>query len=207
MERFTSFDFGLTGLAALFHQDWGHLETPENVVSAYLSPGEGSDVGWALRKQAAALGADVAALLDSSLSDQQIESLWEAATGGNYRFAASESGRGLLRRIGASCDEWQQLHGDAPADADPRWRTSDVVVDVREAVRGASLPSHEEWRQSLDACARFASADVAFRLLLRICLANFLAVDPMSWARYQELASVFSYGEDLLPHLAFLVDD
>jgi hypothetical protein len=218
VNRFTSFDFGLTSLAAMFHEDWGHLGGVEQVVLARLSPEDESSASESLRKEAAALRQDVIALIDSALSDSQIEVLWCLATGGNYRFLAQESGREFLSRVSDAVRQWEQVYGSAPADSDPDWYTSVVVDRVFEAIAGASYDfsggeycgadrsDDEAVRRALDCCARSASPELAFRLLLRIYLANFLPVDPASWVRYGKLAADFSYGEFLLPSLEFLVD-
>jgi hypothetical protein len=219
MERFTSFDFGLTGLAALFHQDWAHLGSVEEVAFAHLSVGQELVASRPLQQEAAALEHDVAVLIDSPLGDSQIELLWTMATGGNYRFNASESGRHFLWRVGAACRQWQQSYGGLPVDVDPLWSTSSVTSRVCDAIAAASFSFPDRGRseaqqsdvkrlrQSLDSCARSASPELAFRLLLRIYLSNFLPVDRSSWARYQRLAADFSFGEYLLSGLDFLVDD
>ncbi|WP_157878389.1 hypothetical protein [Streptomyces chattanoogensis] len=215
MQRFTSFDFGLTGLAALFHQDWNHIGEVEQVVLTYLSVGEESCADDALKKEAAELERDVSLLISSPLSDYQLRLLWVMATGGNYPFSNGETGRGFLERIHAASRQWQQGYGVVEADAAQGWNSVHVASDVRKAIDGTPLNLPDECRMyfdsdvhvlrnALDNCARSASAELAFRLLLRIHLANFIPVEGVYWATYARIAREFALGEDLLSSLEFL---
>ncbi|MFC1431619.1 hypothetical protein ACEZDB_13295 [Streptacidiphilus sp. N1-3] len=217
-ERFSEFDFGVTGLAALFHEDWSHFGAPEDVVAAYLSPGDEPCAGELLRKEAAALESDLTALGDSGLDDRQIRMLWTAATGGNFRFRDTESGRDLLLLLNMGCRGWQQLHGVASVDTNPGWNTESLVHDLGQAVAGAELDLPDYYpldRQEMDSmelrkclliCSRTASVELAFRLLLRIQLANFMPIHQKSWAAYQRISRSLSLGEYVLSGLDFLVE-
>ncbi|MEU2871026.1 hypothetical protein ABZ769_17735 [Streptomyces olivoreticuli] len=113
-----------------------------------LPLGQEAGADEALQKEASALQQDVVALIDSPLSDDQIELLWtrKAATGGNYRFRESETGRDLLQRINNSCCRWQQAHGSSPVDSDPRWCVSSVMSKMYESINGAffDFPEHKD---------------------------------------------------------------
>ncbi|MFD3334601.1 hypothetical protein ACFWV1_18370 [Streptomyces sp. NPDC058700] len=217
MERFTSFDFGLSALTALFHQDWIHLGGVEEVVLAHLSVGEASIADEAQQKEAAALERDVAVLAGSTLRDGQIEVLFSTATAGNYSFQGGETGRSLLERIHSTCRQWQQEYGAIPAESSPKWSSSDSMAAVRSIIGDTPMCFPDEYlrccgspvdelRSALDACAQSASAELAFRLLLRIHLANFIPVAESSWARYRMTAAELSLGEELLSSLDFLVN-
>ncbi|MFD0168190.1 hypothetical protein ACFVJH_29220 [Streptomyces decoyicus] len=217
MQRFTTFDFGLTGLAALFHQDWIHLGGVEQVVLAYLSVGEEPYADDDQKKEAAELERDAAALTSSPLSDDQVELLWVMATGGNYPFRHSETGRMFLERIRKACRQWVQTYGTIDADANPEWVSAQAASEVREAIDNTPLNLPDECRtyfdsdvqalrDALDRCAHSASADLAFRLLLRIHVANFIPVNGTSWESYTGIARRLSLGEDLLSSVEFLVD-
>ncbi|MFD8965405.1 hypothetical protein ACFV0C_10430 [Streptomyces sp. NPDC059568] len=218
MERFTSFDFGLSGLAALFHEDWIHVGRVEEVVYSYLSVGEASVADEAQQKEAAALERDVVDLAGSSLNDGRIEMLFSMSTSWNYRFQGDEKGRVLLGRISRACRRWQAMYGCVPVEADAAWSSQAVVNEVCDVVGETSLQIPEEFRRyfgsevtelrdALDACARSASADLAFRLLLRIHVANFIPVEHSAWVRYEGIASQLALGEDLLSSLEFLLPD
>lgn len=218
MERFTTFDFGLSGLTALFHEDWIHVGGVEEVVYSYLSVGEAPVADEAQLKAAAALECDVAELDASSLSDGAIEMLFSTSTSWNYRFQGEETGRILLGRIGRACRRWQATYGRVSAEADAGW-SSQVVVDVVCDVISKTplqLPGEfrryfgsevSELRDALDACVRSASAGLAFRLLLRIHAANFIPVAHSSWLKYEEIADRLVLGEELMSSLEFLSPD
>ncbi|WP_405410261.1 hypothetical protein [Streptomyces decoyicus] len=217
MQRFTTFDFGLTGLAALFHQDWIHLGEVEQVVLAYLSVGEEPCADEDQKKEAAELEKDVAALTGSSLSDDQVELLWTMATGGNYPFRHSETGRTFLERIKTACRQWVRTYGTIDADSNPKWISTQAMSEVRRVIGDTPLNLPDECRtyfdsdaqalrNALDGCAHSASADLAFRLLLRIHVANFIPVDETSWGSYAGIARRLSLGEDLLSSVEFLVN-
>lgn len=218
MERFSSFDFGLSGLAALFHEDWIHVGAVEDVVHSYLSVGDASVADAAQQKEAAALERDVAELYDSSLSDGRIEMLFSMSTAWNYRFQGDETGRILLDRIIKACRQWKDMYGSAPVETDPAWSSQGVANEVCDIIATTSLQlpgevrryagaEATELRDTLDACARSASADLAFRLLLRIHVANFVPVEHSDWARYEGIASRLALGEELLSSLEFLLPD
>ena len=225
MARFTDFDFGLTGLAGQFHQDWTYAGSVDDIALLQLTVEEpNADAEFDAKREAAAIVDDVARLTGSALTDEQIALLWTAATEGNYRFNAGETGRDLLRRIGSTCSQWQRVHGEVKPEYEPGWHSPGATARVREAINGASLsfPEHSrfDWifgsddsegiiaalREALDLSARSASPELAFRLLLRVHLGLLLPVDRASWERYQRLADEFSYGEFLRSSLEFLVD-
>ncbi|MFJ8601563.1 hypothetical protein ACIREM_23190 [Streptomyces shenzhenensis] len=215
MERFTSSDFGLSGLAALFHEDWIHVGGVEEVVYSYLSVGEAPVADEAQQKEAAALERDVAELAGSSLSDGRIEMLFSMSTSWNYRFQGDETGRILLGRIGRACRRWQAIYGCVPVEADAAWSSQVVVNEVCDVIAKTPLQLPGEFRRyfgsevselrdALDDCVRSASADLAFRFLLRIHVANFIPVDHSAWVRYEGIACRLALGEDLLSSLEFL---
>ncbi|MEU0786830.1 hypothetical protein ABZ341_35350 [Streptomyces sp. NPDC006173] len=215
MERFTSFDFGLSGLAALFHEDWILTGGVEEVVDSYLSVGEAPVADEAQQKETAALERDVAELAGSSLSEGRIEMLFSMSTAWNYPFQGDETGRVLLGRIGRACRRWKAIYGWVPLEADAAWSSQAIVNEVCDVIAKTPLQLPEEFRRyfrsevselrdALDACVRSASAELAFRLLLRIHVANFIPVDRSAWARYRGIACRLALGEDLLSSLEFL---
>ncbi|MFE4608472.1 hypothetical protein ACFRK5_08935 [Streptomyces niveus] len=218
MERFTSFDFGLSGLTALFHEDWIHVGGVEEVVYSYLSVGEASVADEAQLKAAAGLERDVAELTASSLSDGAIEMLFSTSTSWNYRFQGDVTGRVLLGLIDGVCRRWQATYGRVSAEADAAWSSRGVVDVVCDVIAETPLQLSEEFRRyfgsevsemrdALEACVRSASADLAFRILLRIHVANFIPVDRSAWVRYLEIADRLELGEDLMSSLEFLSPD
>ncbi|MEV7616162.1 hypothetical protein [Streptomyces sp. NPDC089799] len=218
MARFTSFDFGLSGLSALFHEDWIHVGGVEEVVHSYLSIGEALVADEAQQKEAAALEHDVAKLADSSLSEVDIEMLFSMSTSGNYRFQGDETGRVLLGRIGEACRRWQAMYGCVPVEVDAAWSSRVVANEVCDVIAETPLQLPGEFRRyfgsdvselrdALDACVRSAATDLAFRLLLRIHVANFIPVDRSAWMRYEGIAYRLALGEDLLSSLEFLSPD
>ncbi|MFD9355976.1 hypothetical protein [Streptomyces sp. NPDC060031] len=194
-ERFTDFDFGLTRLAGAFHQDWGHAGEVEDVALGCVGSSEG----------AAALEHDASLLMGSALSDGQIELLWEAATSENYRFGPSESGRDLLGRFQAVGRDGQRTHGSARPETDPLWEVPQLRDRVLRAVGAAPLPV--ELREVLAVCARTVSAELAFRLLLRLHVAGSAPVAPAAWTEYQEINAAFTLGEYVIETVEYLVED
>jgi hypothetical protein len=224
MERFTDFDFGLTHVAEGFHQDWTHAGSVEGVARLYLPRPEDEGEApflWSGQLEAAALADDVAQVLGSPLSDDQVSLLWVAATDG-FALTSAGLGRDILRRIGAVCHEWQREFGVVPPEDSPDWHAPEIAARVREAISGATLKfgSRDEWkfatsdldavnrdvRQALELLARSVTPDLALRLLLRVHLGSGLTVDKASWTRYERLAADFSYGEFLLSSLDYLVE-
>ncbi|MFJ6722262.1 MULTISPECIES: hypothetical protein [unclassified Streptomyces] len=194
-ERFTDFDFGLTVLAGGFHQDWCYTGAPEDVALESIGSGEG----------AAALERDVSVLIGSELGDGQIERLWEAATDENYVFGPGETGRGLLRRFLAVGRDWQRAHGSARPAGDPAWEDPELRDRVLRAV--AAAPLGVELREVLTVCARTLSAELAFRLLLRLYVAGMVSVTPVDWHEYQQISTAFMLGEHVIEMIEFLVED
>ncbi|MCY0926355.1 hypothetical protein OTB20_09080 [Streptomyces sp. H27-H1] len=193
--RFTEFDFGLTRLAGAFHQDWRHSGEPEDVVLETVHS----------RETVAALERDVSLMIGSVLSDGQIKLLWTAATGGDYRFGPSESGRDLLRRFLQVSHDRQRTHGSVPPETDQEWDAPLLRDRVLRAVEAA--PFSVELREVLAVCVRTLSAELAFRLLLRLHLAAFARIAPAAWVEYQKLGGAFALGEFAIGDLEFLVDD
>ncbi|CAM5679023.1 hypothetical protein SAVIM338S_07271 [Streptomyces avidinii] len=195
-ERFTPFGFGLPRLAGAFHQDWGYVGEPEDVARENFGDSAG----------AAALEYDVSLLMVSALSDSQIELLWYAATEENYRFEPKESGRDLLRRFQIVARDWQRAHGSTrPEAADPEWGSPELRERVLRAVGAARLSV--ELREVLDVCARTVSAELAFRLLLRLYSAGSHPVAPAVWTEYQEINTAFGLGEYVVGAIEYLVED
>ncbi|MFJ6797777.1 hypothetical protein [Streptomyces sp. NPDC091268] len=192
-ERFTDFDFGLTRLASAFHQDWGYAGEAEDVALEGIGSSEG----------AAALEHDASLLIGSALSDGQIELLWEAVTSENYLFGADESGRDLLRRFQAVGRDWQRTHGSARPETDPQWEDPQLRDRVLRAVEAAPLAA--ELREVLAVCARTLSAELAFRLLLRLHVAGSVPVAAAAWAEYQEVNAAFALGEYVIETVEYLV--
>ncbi len=216
VDRFTSFDFGLSYLTELFHQDWDHVGGVEEVVYSYLSTGEEPVADRSSQKNAAALACDVAALIDSSMEDGEIELLLSASTSWNHRFRGDDAGRVLLRRIDGACRRWRDVYGHVPVDFDPEWSSRVVVDEVCNVIRGTPLrlPGQvrryfdsdvSKVRDVLDACAKSASADLAFRLLLKMHVANSVPVDGSAWIKYEEVASLLDFGEELMSSVEYLV--
>lgn len=193
--RFTDFDFGLTRVAGGFHQDWGHAGAAEDVALGSVGSSEG----------AAALGHDASLLIDSPLSDGQIELLWVAATEENYLFAPSESGRGLLRRFQTVSRDWQRTHGNARPETDPQWEAPELRDRVLSAIGAAPLST--ELREVLGVCARTVSPELAFRFLLRLYVAGLVPLAPAVWTEYQEINAAFMLGDYVIESIEFLVEE
>ncbi|MFI6697849.1 hypothetical protein ACIBJC_02535 [Streptomyces sp. NPDC050509] len=218
MERFTSFDFGLSALTALFHEDWVRLGGVEGVVHSYLSVGEDIAADEAQRKEAAELKRDVTKLADSSLSDRRIETLVSMSTSWNYRFRDEGTGRTFLGRVSRVCQRWQDTYGYVSAEDDQAWFSLDAVNEVRNAIANTPLRIPDELRRyfesnvmemrdALDVCAQSASPDLAFRILLRTHVSNFIPVSRDSRVEYEKIASRLALGEDLISSLDFLTLD
>lgn len=195
-ERLTPFDFGLSWLAGFFHQDWRHAGSVEGVFLQAV----GSS------RTAATVEHDADLLIGSTLSNEQIEQLWLAMTPPLcYRFTPSESGRDLLHRFRAVSRDWQRQHGSSCPESDPEWETPELRDRVLRAVRSAPLSA--ELQEVLAVCAGTVSAELAFRLLLRVYLTGVIPVVPAIWTEYQEINTAFALGEYVIEALEFLVED
>ncbi|MFE6743080.1 hypothetical protein [Streptomyces tubercidicus] len=110
-----------------------------------------------------------------------------------------------------------QTYGTIDADSNPEWVSNQATIEVRRAIANTPLNLPEEChtyfnsdiqalRDALDGCAHSASSDLAFRLLLRIHVANFIPVDHASWESYARISRRLSLGEDLLSSVEFLLN-
>ncbi|MCX5301640.1 hypothetical protein OG898_35115 [Streptomyces sp. NBC_00193] len=195
-ERFTPFDFGLSWLAGFFHQDWTHAGSVEDVFLEAVGTG----------RTAATVEHDADLLIGSTLSNEQIELLWLAMTERHcYWFTPPETGRDLLHRFRTVSRDWQQQHGTSCLESDPEWETPELRGRVLRAIKTAPLPA--KLQEVLAVCAGTVSAELAFRLLLRVYLTGSIPVAPAIWTEYQEINTAFALGEYVIEAIEFLVED
>ncbi|MEU2880537.1 hypothetical protein [Streptomyces sp. NPDC007070] len=199
MPRFTPFDFGVTTVMSLFHQDWIHDgETAADVVAEYLAQSQD--------EQALAVRRD-ARLLDA-LPSSTLEVLWEAGSQYMPAFHLVGGGAEWTRTVADLCDArlsaHTEVHALTGADAEEGAACLDAVVAEIEAVR--LLPA--EVRSALTECARRCSPDLAFRVLLKaISYAPAeITLSAARYARMEAIGSALRYGEFVVDSVAYLVE-
>ncbi|WP_143047060.1 hypothetical protein [Amycolatopsis xylanica] len=195
--EFTDFDFGITGLASQFHQDWGHVGGPMDVVEVGMHPdGDRSGV-FALR--------DDAVLLRDRLSSAEIENLWNASC---YGFKLGDpaapvpTGTRWMELIAERCDRRLAGH-DAPEVEIPgpgRQFASAVEVEATEV-----LPA-DDVRAALIRCVRQCSPNLAFRFLLRVIGERGYKLSAAQYERYVRLGEQFGYGEFVVSDIKYLAN-
>ncbi|MFD8494919.1 hypothetical protein [Amycolatopsis sp. NPDC059657] len=192
---FTDFDFGITGLASQFHQDWSHVGGPMDVVEVGMHPGGDRSGVVALRN-------DVILLRDG-LSSAEIENLWNASC---YGFKLGDPAIGvptgtrwmelIAERCGRRLVEHDALEVEVPGPG--HQLASAVEAEVIEV-----LPA-DDVRAALIRCVRQCSPDLAFRLLLRIINQRGCVLSTAQYERYIRLGEEFGYGEFVVSDIEYL---
>ncbi|MEH0936169.1 hypothetical protein [Micromonospora psammae] len=203
MRHISSFDFGLTDFAGRFHQDWGYEGSAEELVGRLLGPETDPSVVEELRSDAS--------LMRSRLTTEEIETLWAAGTGGNFRFGpdgAWPSGSAWLDRISEACDWWLNTYG-AP---DPQPELAPDLTDAVDAeitAMTASLPEPMDpgraVAEALHRCVRACSPDLALRWSLRIAGQRRWPLERGQYERLIALGELLEYGEFIVSDVEFLV--
>ncbi|MCX4971338.1 hypothetical protein OG266_13490 [Streptomyces sp. NBC_00554] len=199
MPRFTPFDFGVTRVMSLFHQDWKHEgDTPADAVANDLARSEDEHV-LAVRRDARAL---------DSLSSPALEVLWEA--GCQYMPAFEDLGGGTTwtRTVAGLCDA--RLSANATghvltgADAEDGTACLDAVV----AEIGEARFLTAEVRSALTDCARHCTPDLAFRILLRAMrCAPEVSLSAAQYTRLEAIGAAMRYGEFLVDSVRYQVQE
>ncbi|WP_319461981.1 hypothetical protein [Micromonospora sp. RTP1Z1] len=205
MPRPEYFDFGLTGFARRFHQDWRYDGSPWKQLDRMLGP-EHEPVGVEeLRRDAAQSLA--------GLTNGEIEALWVAGTDGNFPFGpdgAWSTGSDWMRTIVQRCDQWYRETGRTPLSRPaPGAGLADAVtreVTLLSASVLERLDPDGRVTAALLRCVRACSPDLAFRWSLRIARRSHLALEASQYARLVRLGEQFKYGEYIVSDLDDLVE-
>ncbi|MFD8494920.1 hypothetical protein [Amycolatopsis sp. NPDC059657] len=196
--EFTDFDYGITGLASQFHEDWGHVGGPMDVVETTMRDDDDHAEVIALRN-------DAMLLLDGLESDE-IERLWLAsAYSGNFfgsRTFGITTGAQWMERIIERCDRRLASHS-APTSRIPgpgRQLASTVTAEVTEAL------SEHDLCAVLVKCVSECSPDLAFRFLLRVIGERRHRFSTTLYERYARLGEEFGYGEFVVSDVKYLTE-
>ncbi|MEV7130129.1 hypothetical protein [Streptomyces sp. NPDC093260] len=199
MPRFTPFDFGVTNVMGLFHQDWIYDgDTAADVVTKYLAQSQD--------EQALAVLRDTRLL--AALPSSTLEVLWEAGSQYMPAFHLVGGGAEWTRTVADLCDARlsanAEVHALTGADAEEGAACLDAVVTEIEALR--LLPA--EVRSALTECARRCSPDLSFRVLLRAMAYTHLDVSlsAAQYARMEAIGSAMQYGEFVVDSVKYLVE-
>ncbi|MEU3841603.1 hypothetical protein AB0E88_16420 [Streptomyces sp. NPDC028635] len=200
-------DFGLSALA-------GELSTtdhsPDETVSLHLA---GEIAALAEGEGAVELGVDVRCLLDSPLADDDVRTVWLAATQGRFDPAQCESGvRGWLRRLAEHLPE-----PESERAADQGWsvrptideeelrtavateiRTSAGALGRRVADSGHVAPPSGALAESLEAVVRQGDGDLGLRFLLGMLKAYDVPVGKDQYDRLMALGTALGFPGPLV---------
>ncbi|QIY96245.1 hypothetical protein HEP87_22265 [Streptomyces sp. S1D4-11] len=207
MQRIDEFDFGVTWLMSMFHQDWSHHgPTAAEAVQYHLWEGLDQESVLALRRDARLL---------QSVHSETVEALWQAGTATGPDFFSGgrtgvTSGAQWVEQLIALCDAWLS----AKQQARPLTGSIDAQdgADVAEAVldeigRARFVP--DDIRLALAECARRCTPDLAFRLLLRAMIEagaqSHASLTTQQYARLETLGSALHYGEFVVSEVKHLV--
>ncbi|NUP39763.1 MAG: hypothetical protein HOY76_22820 [Streptomyces sp.] len=144
------------------------------------------------------LRADLGRLLDSPLSDEVLDAVWLAATGGVWDPQAHGIGvRDWLARMDATCAARppRVVEGRAPGPSWSFWRLP-AVDTVREAILGEIRASARELPglvPALEQVATLADLDLGFRLYLRALKTAGVPVPEERCERLCDLGEPFGY--------------
>lgn len=197
--RFTPFDFGVSEVMGLFHQDWTHDgDTAPDVVARYLDINPEHRLALAVRRDARILG---------RLPSPTLEVLWEAAAECLPPIDRLGGGAGWTRRVVDLCDArlarttMRELRG---ADAEDGTACLDAVVAEIEQVPFLTA----EVRSALTDCARHCTPDLALRILLR-AMTNVprASLPAAQYTRLEALGSAMRYGEYVIDKVSFLGEE
>ncbi|MCH0567625.1 hypothetical protein [Streptomyces sp. MUM 2J] len=198
MPRFTEFDFGVSRVMGLFHQDWIHDgDTAAEVVANHLS-GSVPEEALAVRRDAWVLAA---------LPAESLEVLWYAGAEYLPDFDRLGGGTRWTRTVVELCDARLSAEPDVSAltgaDTEDGTDCLDAVVAEIEATR--FLPA--EVRAALVVCARRCTPDLAFRILLRAIRSAAMdaVLSPDQYRRLEAVGSALRYGEFLVDSVRYRV--
>ncbi|WP_460066269.1 hypothetical protein [Streptomyces sp. YKOK-I1] len=150
---------------------------------------------------ARALAHDVRLLLESSLPDTVLRTVWRAASAGRQDPGADPRAR--LRGIAEACEETISADALEPDPCAP----ATVVVDenaMKDAVRAVlpavgGTPAGPEAVAALGRVVAEVDADLGFRLFLRVLKAHAAPVAPDAYDHYREIADGFGHARHLVP--------
>lgn len=205
MRDVSNFDFGITGFASGFHQDWRHAGSAAEVLANLLGPHTNPHEVEALRTDALSMR--------SGLTSGEIETLWVEATGKNFWFGPDgdwPSGPGWLSAIIEICDLWFQTH-DWPDPQPGLGRDlADSVITEITAMTALLLERKDTGHVVIKAllrCVRECSPDLAFRWSLRIARKHHWPLERGQYERLVALGKQFGYGEFIVSDLEDLVEE
>ncbi|MER5478863.1 hypothetical protein ABT026_18125 [Streptomyces sp. NPDC002734] len=197
--RYTPFDFGVSTVMGLFHQDWTHDgDTAPDVVARYLDINPEHRLALAVRRDARIL---------RRLPSPTLEVLWEAAAERLPPIDRLGGGSEWTRTVVDLCDARlakatvRELRG---ADAEDGSACLDAVVTEIEQITFLTT----EVRSALTDCARHCTPDLALRILLR-AMTNVpqASLPAAQYTRLEAIGSAMRYGEYVVDNISFLVED
>jgi len=206
--RFTEDDFGVTHLAALFHQDWRAEGTDWGLVESYI--------GEMPIPYVRALAEDALLLTDRGTPDV-VATLWESATGSNHRLdrhaVAAWFGRiasvSESRLMGSDQSEMRSsseyMYGEL--------RDKVVLEIARIGRRLDDAVEKNSWAKisgvaaSLKSCAADISPELAIRFLLRALMEYSCNIRTAEYAMLVDFGRDFSYGEFVVSRVKYLVSE
>ncbi|MEU8468415.1 hypothetical protein AB0F30_10865 [Streptomyces sp. NPDC029006] len=198
MPRFTLFDFGVSRVMGLFHQDWTHDgDTAADVVAGHLAESV-DEQALAVRRDASVLG---------NLPSPALEVLWYAGAQYMPGLQPLGGGAGWTRTVVQLCDARLAASTDVRpltgADTEDGTACLDAVLAEIEAAQFLAA----EVRAALADCAHRCTPDVAFRLLLRtIRCAPDASLSCEQYTRLEAIGSALRYGEFVVDFVKYLVE-
>ncbi|MFD0782968.1 hypothetical protein ACFQZ8_03360 [Micromonospora azadirachtae] len=203
MRPASSFDFGLTGFAERFHQDWRHDGSAVDVLAALLGPDTDPREVEALRSDAL--------LMRRGLTGEEIETLWGAGTGGTFWFGPDgvwPSGPSWLEVIAERCDQWLRTYGEPEPEPEPGRELADTVAAEIRTMTAAVPERLDPGHAVADALLRCVqvSPDLAFRWCLRIARLRGWPLQRSQYERLVALGEQFEYGEFIVSDAEYLTE-
>lgn len=200
MPRFTGFNFGITELTSMFHQDWTNEGDALDVLRMHLWNGQDA-------REVHALHRDALQLLEG-LSAGQIQTLWLASTHGRAAFGTeSTSAQKWMRVILTECEKWHRDRSDPPlgeVDTDSGFALGAEIKEIIVEFSHSGLTSHTA--EALCNCVQNCSPDLALRFLFRIISSEGLSISNAQYATLLRLGVDLGYGEFLVTEVDYLVD-
>jgi hypothetical protein len=199
MSRFTPFDFGVSWVMSLFHQDWTHEgNTAADVVAKYLAT-SAHEEAQAVRRDARIL---------CNLPSSTLEVLWYAGTqymaNLQYLGGGAEWTRTVVRLCDARLSAGTDVRPLAGADVEDGVGCLDAVVAEIEATQFLEA----EVRAALTDCANRCTPEVAFRVLLRVmrCASDYPTLSPEQYTRLEAIGADLRYGEFVVDSVRYLIE-
>ncbi|MER7836695.1 contact-dependent growth inhibition system immunity protein [Streptomyces sp. NPDC096040] len=198
MRRFSDFDFGVSWVMALFHQDWMYKgPTAADLVAKHLAAEADGEV-LAVRR-------DARTLLDN-LPSETLEVLWRAGAEYIPGFVGT-TGSEWTRTVVGLCDAQLSARPDVRplmgADTEDGLAHRDAVVAEIERVE--FLPA--EVREALVDCACHCTPDLALRILVRaVWNTPRQSLSADQYARLEAIGAALHYGEYVVDAVKFMVD-